>query len=172
MRLALVFLILVAVVIPLVHPKESETEKKKVEEWAHSLDKETVHKMVLEHEMNPLAKDVKKNVRPVLAVHFEPLDYSVCLDQIGALLHTKNEVHEAVFWQVVFASGDFVEQYPDRAKEKFAYMRAGLESGLKIYDNLLPKNPKARLELLDKLLVLRNEGRLLEFIREHPCDEK
>lgn len=172
MRLACVLLTAAAVALPFAHAKNSDADKKELEAWAHSLDKEAVHKAVLEHERNPLARDVKKNIRPVLAVHFEPLDYIVCLDQIGPLLHTKSEVHEAIFWQVVFASGDFVEQHPDRAKDKLAYMQAGLESGLRIYEHLLPKNPKVRLELLDRLLLLRNDGHLLEFVKEHPCDKE
>jgi len=51
-------------------------------------------------------------------------------------------------------------------------MQVGLEGGLRIYEALLPKNPKARLELLDRLLVMRNEERLLDFVKEHPCDKQ
>jgi hypothetical protein len=160
----------VALALPALAGKPSETEKKDVQAWAQSLDKASVHKAVAEHERNPVGSDAKK-LRAVLATHFEPVDYVVCLDQIGSLLDTKNEVHEAVFWQVVFGSGDFVEQHPEEAKDKFAYMQAGLESGLRAYENALREKPKARLPLLDKILALRDAGRLIDFVKEHPCDE-
>lgn len=111
-------------------------------------------------------------LRSILTVHFEPVEFTVCLDQLGPLLQTKDEGHAAVFWQSVFGSGDFVEQYPDRAKDKYAYMVAGLESALRSYEIILPKNPKSRLPLLDELVKVRNDGRLIDFVKKHPCDEK
>lgn len=170
MKLAIATLILLSTVCPASAAKPTEAEKKELEVWAKSLDKNSIHKAVLDHERNPLSRQAKK-IRPVLSVHFEAVDYIVCLDQIGPLLDTKNEAHEAVFWQVVFGSGDFVEQHPDQAKNKFAYMVAGLESGLRSYVNLLHDEPKARHVLLDKLVSLQHESRLVEFVREHPCDK-
>lgn len=170
MRLAIATLMFLSTVFSAFAAKPTEAERKELEAWAKSLDKVTIHKAVLDHEGNPLSRGAKK-IRPVLAVHFEAVDYIVCLDQIGPLLDTKNEAHEAVFWQVVFGSGDFVEQHPELAKDKFAYMVAGLQSGLRSYENLLRDKPKARHVLLDKLVALQNEGRLVEFVTEHPCDK-
>src|SRR5262245_48496358 len=140
--------LLASLALPAVAGNESEVERKKLEDWAKSLDKASIHKAVLDHEHAPLAPDAKK-IRPVLAVHFEAVDYVLCLDQIGALLDSKNEAHEAVFWQVVFGSGDFIEQHPEQAKDKFTYMMAGLESGLRAYEILLHEKSDTRLELLD-----------------------
>jgi len=171
MRYLLTFLLVASGAFPILAGKPSEAERKQLEAWAQSLDKASVHRAVLDHECDPLGSDAKK-IRPVLAVHFESVDYIVCLDQIGSLLDTKNQAHEAVFWQVVFGSGDFVEQHPEQAKDKLAYMQAGLESGLRAYENMLRERPKARLAFLDNLLVMRSEGRLVDFVKEHPCDDK
>jgi hypothetical protein len=165
-----VFLLAVSAAFPIFAGRKKEEERKEVEAWAQSLDRESVHKAVLEHEIEPLGKEALK-IRAVLAVHFKRLDYIVCLDQIGSLLDKKNDVREAVFWQVVFGSGDFVEEHPEKARDKFAYLPAGLESGLRAYENALREKPKARVELLDQLLALRDQGRLMEFVKEHPCDD-
>ena len=167
----LVVSILVSLVALPVAARNKEAEKKEAEDWAQSLDKESTHNAVLLHEQDPLGKDAKK-VRPVLAVHFKPLDYVVCLDQIGPLLDKKTDISEAVFWQVVFGSGDFVEQNPAEAGDKLAYMQAGLESGLRAYENALRTKPKGRIELLDRLIGLRDKGQLQVFVKEHPCDGK
>ena len=171
MKLLFALLLVVSTALPAIAGKRSDAEQKELEAWAQGLDRESVHRAVQDHERDPLGEHARK-IRPVLAVHFEPLDYIVCLDQIGPLLDTKKKPHEAVFWQVVFGSGDFVEQYPDRAKDKFAYMVAGLESGLRAYEIILKTQPKARHKLLDDLLPLRDTGRLLEFVQAHPCDDK
>src|SRR5262245_59608535 len=112
MRSAIVYSFLLLASFPVLASKPAEAERKELEAWAKSLDKETVHRAVVDHEQDPLGRDAKK-IRPVLVVHFEDIDYVVCLDQVGPLLDTKSEAHEAVFWQVVFGSGDFVEQHPD-----------------------------------------------------------
>ena len=169
-RLAAVVTVCV-LLLPAVAGQPSDAEKAQVEEWARSLDRATVHKAVLDHEKDPLSKDSRKKLRPVLVVHFEPVDYIVCLDQIGSLMEDKDVGH-AVMWQVVFGSGDFVEANPDKATDKFAYMLAGLESGLRAYENILAQKPKAKIPLLDNLLALRKEGRLMEFVQEKPCDPK
>ena len=171
MRSASEVLILILVALPVFAGKPSEAERKELEAWAKSLDRDSIHKAVLDHERNPLGSDTRK-IRPVLSVHFEAVDYVVCLDQIGPLLDAKNHALEAVFWQIVFGSGDFVEQHPDQAKDKLAYMLAGLESGLRSYEVVLREKPKAHHVLLDKLLSLRKEGRLVDFVNEHPCDQK
>ncbi len=146
----------------------SDAERKELEAWARGLDRDAVHKAVLHHEREPLSKEAKTNIRPVLVVHFEPLDYTVCLDQIGSLLDSKKPVDEAVFWQVVFGSGDFFEANP--GADKIAYMVAGLESGMRAYDNILRENPKNRSESLDKLRALRDKGELVGFVKGKPCD--
>lgn len=171
MKLLLPLLLCGVAVLPAWAGKNSDAEQKELETWARSLDKTTVHKAVLDHESDPMGEDAREKLRPVLVVHFEPLDYIVCLDQLGPLMNANNKVADAVFWQVVFGSGDFVEQHPEQAQDKFAYMLAGLESGLRAYENILKHKPKSKVELLDDLLALRNEGRLMEFVKDKPCDK-
>jgi hypothetical protein len=150
--------------------ESSEKERKELEAWAKSLDKASVHKAVLKLEQEPLG-EAAELIRPALAVYFEDLDYEVCLDQLSGLVFTKNKAHLAVFFQVVFASGDFFIQHPEESKDKTTYMLAGLESGLNAYQRVLALKPEERLEFLDQLLKLRTEGRLKEHITSHMCKE-
>ena len=56
------------------------------------------------------------------STYFEDVDYVVCLNQVSFLLDTDDRAHEAVFWQVVFGSGDFVLQNPDGLKRRLECM--------------------------------------------------
>ena len=168
MKLVLCVTVVAFLTILAAAAKAPEPEPKNMEEWALTLDRESVHKAVLIHERDPLG-DEAKDIRPILMVHFEPIHYDVCLDQIGFLLETKNKAHEAVFWQVVFGSGDYFEGNPDQQADRFAYMLAGLQSGLRAYENILLKKPKVRLQALDDLVALRDQGRLLEYVKAKPC---
>lgn len=161
-------IVLVAVGVMPGFGKPTEAEQKELQEWARSLDKAAIHKAVLDHERDPLGKDAER-IRPVLVVHFEAVDYLVCGDVLGPLAKSKNDAHQAVMWQIVFGSGDWVEQNPDHATDIEAYTLAGLESGLRAYENVLARKPKARLPLLDELVKHRNDGKLLEYVKEHPC---
>lgn len=151
--------------------KSRDDEKAKNEEWARTLDRATVHRAVQRHENDPLGGDAK-DLRAILKVHFEPVHYVVCLDQIGFLLNLKDKAYEAVFWQVVFGSGDYFEQGGAHPTDQSTYMLYGLQSGLKAYENILVKRPKIRLKELDDLIALRDAGRLPEYVKSRPCERK
>jgi hypothetical protein len=169
MRILLAILLAVVASLPIL-AKPSEAEKKELEAWARSLDRETIHRAVLDHERDPLGEDAKK-IRPVLVVHFEPVDYLIC-SEVASLAGSKDAATEAVMWQIVFSSGDWVELNPERRTDIQAYRIAGLESGLRAYENILQRKPKARSQKLDDLLKLRNEGRLAEYVSAHPCSKE
>ncbi|HEY3175185.1 MAG TPA: hypothetical protein VGK94_05425 [Candidatus Polarisedimenticolia bacterium] len=168
MRLAHNALVLALTCSVLFAGKKADTKQKELEAWAKSLDKESVHKAVMAAELDLLG-EVADKTRPVLVVYFEDLDYDVCLDLVGSLLDAKDKLSRAVFWQFVFASGDFVVQHPDQATEKYAYMLAGLESALRGYEHVLDRKPREKRQFLDELLALRTEGRLGEHIRANMC---
>jgi hypothetical protein len=103
---------------------QAQTQEE-LQQWARNLPKEAIHKGVLVHEQNPLGEAAVK-IRPVLMAHFEAVDYRVDVALIKPLLNSKTDLHTALFWQVVFGCGDFVEQHPEQAKEWSAYTEAGL----------------------------------------------
>lgn len=147
--------------------QDSEQERLKARVMA--LDPAAIHRGVLAHEQDPLGETAEK-IRPVLATYFGDADYVVCLDQVGFLLETDDRAHEAIFWQVVFASGDFALREPDGLNRPLDYMEAGLASALRAYENVIARNPRLRLERLDKLVTLRDQGLLGGFVKDNACE--
>ena len=171
MRIVFRVLVVAVACSVLLAEERPDTKQKDLEAWAKSLDRESVHKAVIAAEQDLLGEAGEKT-RPVLAVYFDDVDYDVCLDLVGSLLDTKDKLSDAVFWQFVFATGDFVVQHPDQAKEKYAYLLAGLESALRSYEHVREKKPVAKVDFLDHLIALRNEGHLGEHVRSHMCEKK
>ncbi len=149
----------------------SKKERAQLEEQIRSLDKDKVHKLVKAVEAEPIG-EMADAVRPALVIYFEPIHYDVCLDQIGFLMDAKPKILMNVFWQVVFSSGDFFLQHPDESADRFVYMQAGLEGGLRVYERMLLAKPSARNAKLDELISLRNADRLGEYVRANPCPKK
>src|SRR5262245_19540599 len=149
----------------------SEKERSRVEAEIRALDKDQIHRMVLAVEGDPLSK-MAETTRPALIVYFEPIHYTVCLDQIGFLMHDDAKALQPVFWQVVFSSGDFFLQHPEESKNRLSYMLAGLEGGLRVYERMLEAKPELRHSKLDELIKLRNSGSLMDYVASNPCDQK
>lgn len=149
----------------------SKKERADFEDQIRSLDKDKIHTIVEAVEAEPLG-DMADAMRPALIVYFEPIHYDVCLDQIGFLMDAKPKVLMNVFWQVVFSSGDFFLQHPAQSTDRLAYMQAGLEGALRVYERIVVANPKAKNAKLDELVQLRNNGHLADYVRANPCDKK
>jgi hypothetical protein len=126
----------------------------------------TIHQAVLALEQEPLHQNALL-VREVLVIHFRKVDYLICGDVLGPL--TESEAMEPVMWQIVIASGDWVEEHPGRAKDIDAYTLAGLESGVRTYKSLRAVQPETRHELMEELAVMYESGRLEQWNAEHPC---
>jgi hypothetical protein len=129
-------------------------------------DRGNIHQAVLALEQEPLHKNAAP-VRYMLAAHFKKLDYLICDDVLGPL--TKSKALEPVMWQIVIASGDWVEENPERAGDIDAYTLAGLESGVRAYKNLRAVKPRARHKLMDELVVRYDSDTLQQWNAEHPC---
>src|SRR5947207_15164570 len=97
------------------------------------LSRRNIHQAVLALEREPLHKNAAF-IRPFLVGHFKKVDYLICGDVLGPLTETK--VLEPVMFQIVIASGDWVEEHPERAKDSPAYTLAGFESGVRAYKHL------------------------------------
>jgi len=125
-----------------------------------------IHQAVLALEREPLHKNAAL-IRAFLVGHFKKVDYLICGDVLGPLTETK--ALEPVMWQIVIASGDWVEEHPERARDIPAYTLAGLESGVRAYKNLRAAQPRVKHKLMDELLVRYENNTLKQWNAEHPC---
>jgi hypothetical protein len=79
---------------------------------------------------------------------------------------------KALIWQIVFGTGVYLEEHPESAQDRDAYMLAGLESSIRAYRNVIAKNPQRKIPKFDELDTLQREGRLPEYVRAHNCEKK
>ncbi len=126
--------------------------------------RQQIHDMVLLHEREPLSEASDTN-RGLLMAHFKPVDYIICGYIVGPLTDSDLPAHQAIMWQIIFASGDWVEENPERADMIDAYTLVGLESGLRSYQVILKSNPDARHPALDELSAIGAN----KFNQENPC---
>jgi hypothetical protein len=129
-------------------------------------NRRNIHQAVLALEREPLHKNATL-IRTLLVAHFKKVDYFICGDVLGPL--TKTKVLEPVMWQIVIASGDWVEEHPERARDIATYTLAGLESGVRAYKNLRAVKPGVKHELMDQLLVMYDNNTLKQWNAAHPC---
>jgi hypothetical protein len=127
-----------------------------------------VHQAVQFHEREPLSETAEL-VRDILVAHYEQVDYIICGQILGPLFSSRTNAHEIIGWQIIFGSGDWVEQNPGRSGDIDAYTLAGLKSGLRTYATILEQEPKARFDLLDELVDLYRNQSLQDWYAENPC---
>jgi len=132
-------------------------------------DRGSIHQAVLALEQEPLHENATP-VRGLLVAHFKTVEYLLCGGVLGPL--TKSKLLEPVMWQIVIASGDWVEEHPERASDIDAYTFAGLESGVRTYKSLRAAKPRVKDELMDKLLPMYDNATLKQWSTEHSCEPR
>jgi hypothetical protein len=130
------------------------------------LSRRNTHQAVLALEREPLHKNADF-IRPFLIGHFKKVDYSICGDVLGPVAGVK--ALDPVMWQIIIASGDWVEEHPEHPRDISAYTLAGLESGVRAYKNLRAVKPAVKHKLMDELLARYENGTLKQWNAEHPC---
>ncbi len=70
----------------------------------------------------------------------------------------------------MIAGGRFAVENPEN-KDENAQALAMLQSALKGYENILKKEPKARLKSADALIAMRDNGKLSDYVQS-PCGDK
>ena len=133
------------------------------------LSRQNIHQAVIALEREPLHKNADF-IRPLLIGHFKKVDYLICGEVLGPL--TEAKALEPVMWQIVIASGDWVEEHPKRARDISAYTLAGLEGGVRAYKNLRTVKPGVKHTLMEELLAKYENNTLKQWNAEHPCKPK
>ena len=146
-------------------------EKQSGQAWAKGLDKQTIQRAALAHEKDPLSNESRTKLAPVLLAHFEDVPFVVCLDQVPGV-SSQGDAGKALIWQILFGTGVFLEEHPESAGDRDAYMLAGLLSAVRAFRNIAKKNPQLRIATFDELDQMERQGRLLDHVRAHNCEKK
>jgi hypothetical protein len=125
-------------------------------------------KIAHELESDPLAKDAKDNREWVIQwiIDIPDITVTVCNDYFGQLPKaTRGHIREIVN-QMVISSAAFMIEHPDKTKDDQAVATAGLLGALKVYQSILKQDPDARWPYVDKVVQMRDQGKLDEFVTD------
>jgi hypothetical protein len=125
-------------------------------------------KVAHELEDDPLAKDAKDNREWVIQwiVDIPDITVNVCFDYFGKMANPPRGHSKEIARQMIISSAAFMIEHPDKAKDEQAVATAGLLGSLKAYQSILKQEPDARWPYLDKIVQMRDQGKLDDFVSD------
>jgi len=119
-------------------------------------------------ENDPLGKDAREQREWALnwIEKIPDITVNVCFDFFGKLPDPPRGHSKEIAMQMIISSAAFMIEHPDKVKDEQAIALAGLLGSLKAYQAVLKQDPAARWTYVDKLIVMREEGKLDDYIGE------
>ena len=135
-----------------------------------STPEERVRAVKVAHQLegDPLAKEAKENREWVFQwiVDIPDITVTVCTDFFGKLPTPARGHSKEIVRQMIISSAAFMIEHPDKAKDEQAVATAGLLASLKAYQVILKQEPEARWPYLDKVVLMRDQGKLDEYVAD------
>lgn len=125
-------------------------------------------KIAHELEDDPLAKDAKDNRQWFIQwiTDIPDITVTVCDDYFGSLPKTPRGHMREIVSQMTISSTAFMIEHPDKTKDEQAIATAGLLGSLKAYQAILKEEPDSRWPYLDKIVQMRDQGKLDDFVSD------
>jgi len=125
-------------------------------------------KVAHELEEDPLAKDAKDNREWVIQwiVDIPDITVNVCFDYFGKMPNPPRGHSREIVRQMIISSAAFMIEHPDKVKDEQAIATAGLLGSLKAYQMILKGEPDARWPYVDKIVQMRDQGKLDDFVTD------
>jgi hypothetical protein len=119
-------------------------------------------------ENDPLAKDAKEQRAWVIQwiVDIPDITVNVCFDYFGKLPDPPRAHSAEIARQMVISSAAFMIEHPDKAKDEQAVALSGLLGSIKAYQAILKQDPASRWGQMDKLIQMREQGKLDDYVAE------
>jgi hypothetical protein len=119
-------------------------------------------------EDDPLAKDAKDQRDWVMQWIIEIPDITVdaCPDYFGEIPQPPRGHSIEITQQMIISSAAFMIEHPDKAKDEQAVALSGLLGALKSYQAILKQNSGSRWPYLDKLILMRDQGKLDDYVAD------
>jgi hypothetical protein len=123
-------------------------------------------KIAHELEEEPLGKDAKENREWVFQwiVDIPDITVNACFEYFGKLPSPAHGHTKEIVNQMIISSAAFMIEHPDKSKDEQAVATAGLLGSLKAYQAILRQEPDARWPFVDKLVEMRDQGKLDDYI--------
>jgi len=131
-------------------------ERAKAVKIAHDLERE------------PLAKDAKDQREWVIQwiVDIPDITVNVCFDYFGKLPDPPQGYSTEITRQMVISSAAFMIEHPEKVKDEQAIALTGLLGSIKAYQAILKQDSSARWAQMDKLVQMREQRKLDEFVTD------
>lgn len=125
-------------------------------------------KIAHELEDDPLANDAKDHREWVIQwiVDIPDITVNVCFDYFGKMPNPPRGHSKEIVRQMIISSAAFMIEHPDKAKDEQAIATAGLLGSLKTYQAILKAEPDARWPYVDKIVQMRDQGKLDDFVSD------
>ena len=119
-------------------------------------------------EEDPLSKDAKDQRDWVLdwIEKIPDITVNVCFDFFGKVPEPPRGHSGEITMQMIISSAAFMIEHPDKVKDERAVALAGLLGSLKTYQAILKQDASARWPFVDKLIVMREQGKLDDYVGE------
>jgi hypothetical protein len=151
-------------------PQQGQQEPQKPPRRGPSTSEERARAVKVAHELedDPLGKDAKADREWAIQWIIDIPDITVdgCLEFFGKLPDPPNAFAKDVMQQMIISRAAFMIEHPDKAKDDQAVATAGMLGSLKAYQSILKQNPDARWPYIDKLVQMRDEGKLDDHITD------
>ena len=125
-------------------------------------------KVAHELEADPLAKEAKDNREWVYKwiEDIPDITVNVCYEFFGSLPKPPRGHSLEIVNQMAISSAAFMIEHPDKSKDEQAIATAGLLGALKAYQAILKGDTDARWPYLDKIIQMRDQGKLDDYISD------
>jgi hypothetical protein len=125
-------------------------------------------KVAHELEEDPLAKYAKDNRECVIQwiVDIPDITVNVCFDYFGKVPNSPHGHSKEIVRQMIISSAAYMIEHPDKAKDEQAVATAGLLGSLKAYQAILKGDPDSRWPSVDKIVQMRDQGKLDDFVSD------
>lgn len=125
-------------------------------------------KIAHELEDDPLGKDAKDNRQWFIQwiTDIPDITVTVCDDYFGPLPKTPRGHMREIVSQMTISGTAFMIEHPDKVKDEQAIATAGLLGSLKAYQTILKEEPDSRWPYLDKIVQMRDQGKLDDFVSD------
>ncbi len=119
-------------------------------------------------EEDPLGKDAKEQRAWMIQwiIEIPDITVNVCSEYFGSLPNPPRGHSQEVFTQMMLSSAAFMIEHPDKVKDEQAVALAGLLGSLKAYEAVLKQDPSAHWAYVDRLVRMRDQGKLDDYVTE------
>jgi len=125
-------------------------------------------KIAHELEQDPLAGDAKEQRDWVMKwiIAIPDITVNVCFDYFGELPQPPKGHSDDITKQMIISSAAFIIEHPEKSKDEQAVALSGLQGSIKTYEAVLKQDSSARWPIMDKMIRMREQGKLDEYVSD------